>query len=109
MKIVFVTSPGDVAPGLLRQLVEERLVAGGNIIPGVRSIYRWRGEIQDEAESVLLMETSDKKIKPMMKRLSELHPYEVPKILAFRPEDVPRDYYAWVEEETGASWPHKPV
>ena len=100
MKIVFVTSPPENAPELLRQLVEERLVAGGNILSGVRSIYRWQGEIQDEPESVLLMETSDDQVDAMMKRLSELHPYEVPKILTFRPEDGPDDYLTWVEQET---------
>lgn len=100
MKIVFVTSPPEDAPGLLRRLVEERLVAGGNILSGVRSIYRWRGEIQDDPECVLLMETSDKRVEAMMTRLSELHPYEVPKILTFRPEDGLEDYLAWVEEET---------
>jgi periplasmic divalent cation tolerance protein len=100
MKIVFVTAPPGNAPGLLRRLVEERLVAGGNILSGVRSIYRWQGEIQDEPESVLLMETSDDRVDAMMKRLSELHPYEVPKILTFRPEEGLDDYLTWVEEET---------
>ena len=100
MKIVFVTSPPEDAPGLLQRLVEERLVAGGNIISGVRSIYRWQGEIQDEPECVLLMETSDDQVKTMMRRLSELHPYEVPKILTFRPKDGLDNYLAWVEEET---------
>jgi len=100
MKIVFVTSTPEDAPRLLRRLVEERLVAGGNIISGVRSIYRWRGEVQDDTECVLLMETSDSRVEAMMTRLSELHPYEVPKILTFRPEDGLDDYLAWVEEET---------
>lgn len=100
MKIVFVTATPEDAPGLLRRLVEERLVAGGNIIPGVRSIYRWQGAIQDEPECVMLMETAEHRVEAMMRRLSELHPYEVPKILTFRPEDGLQDYLAWVEEET---------
>jgi periplasmic divalent cation tolerance protein len=100
MRIVFVTCPPDQAAQLLRQLVEESLVAGGNIIPAVRSIYRWKGQICDESEAVLLMETSDSRVDAMMKRLRELHPYEVPKILTFEPKEGPVDYMQWVEQET---------
>jgi periplasmic divalent cation tolerance protein len=100
MRIVFVTCPPDKAEPLLRQLVEESLVAGGNIIPGVRSIYRWKGQICDEPESVLLMETSNARVYAMMRRLKELHPYEVPKILTFEPKEGPLEYMQWVDEET---------
>jgi len=100
MRIVFVTCPPDHAAPLLRQLVEESLVAGGNIISGVRSIYRWKGQICDESEAILFMETSDAAIDAMMKRLRELHPYEVPKILTFEPKEGPADYMQWVEQET---------
>lgn len=100
MRIVFVTcAPNHGAP-LLRQLVEEGLVAGGNIISGVRSIYRWKGTICDEPEEVLLMETSDGRIAEVMQRIRELHSYEVPKILMFEPREGPADYLQWVEEET---------
>ena len=54
MRIVFVTCPPNHAAPLLRQLVEESLVAGGNIIAGVRSIYRWKDKICDEPEEILL-------------------------------------------------------
>ena len=100
MRIVFVTCPPDNGHGLLRQLVEERLVAGGNIVPGVRSIYRWRNEICDEPEEVLLMETAADRVEAMMARLRQLHPYDVPKILTFEPEEGPADYLAWVRDET---------
>jgi periplasmic divalent cation tolerance protein len=100
MRIVFVTcGPGD-GPRLLRQLVEERLVAGGNILDGVRSIYRWNDTICDEAEQVLLMETSDDRVEAMMARLTELHPYDVPKILTFEPQEWPAAYLQWVIAET---------
>ncbi|MBK9261530.1 MAG: divalent-cation tolerance protein CutA [Polyangiaceae bacterium] len=100
MRIVFVTCPPDQAAPLLRQLVEESLVAGGNIIAPVRSIYRWKGQICDESETVLLMETSDEAAPAMMKRVRELHPYEVPKILTFEPKEGLADYLQWVEQET---------
>jgi periplasmic divalent cation tolerance protein len=100
MRIVFVTcAPNQGAP-LLRQLVEEALVAGGNIISGVRSIYRWKGQICDEPEEILLMETSDTHIDALMQRIRELHSYEVPKILLFEPREGLSDYLQWVEAET---------
>lgn len=100
MRIVFVTCPPDQAASLLKQLVEESLVACGNIISGVRSIYRWKGQICDEPEAVLLMETSDTRVDAMMNRLKELHPYEVPKILTIEPKEGLLAYLQWVEQET---------
>jgi periplasmic divalent cation tolerance protein len=100
MRIVFVTCPPNQAAPMLRQLVEEALVAGGNIMGGVRSIYRWKDKICDEPEEVLLMETSDARVEALMKRVRELHPYEVPKILTFEPREGPSDYLQWVEQET---------
>ncbi len=100
MRIVFVTCPPDQGHILLRRLVEERLVAGGNIIPGVRSVYRWRDKICDEQEECLWMETADDRVDAMMARLRELHPYETPKILTFEPKEGPSDYLTWVTEET---------
>ena len=100
MRIVFVTCPPDTGAGILRQLVEERLVAGGNLLRGARSIYRWKGQICDEAEEVLFMETSDVRVPELLRRLPEIHPYEVPKILTFAPNEGPPAYLAWVDAET---------
>jgi len=100
MRIVFVTIPPDRAATFLRQLVEERLVAGGNILPGVRSIYRWKDQVCDEPEAVLLMETADDRVPAMTARIREIHPYEVPKILTFEPREGTEDYLGWVQTET---------
>ncbi len=100
MRIVFVTCAQQEAPNLLRVLVEERLVAGGNIVPSVRSIYRWKDQICDEAEAVLWMETQDDRVDAMMARLTELHSYDVPKILTFEPREGPQNYMQWVHDET---------
>lgn len=100
MQIVFVTCPCADAPNLLRQLVEERLAAGGNIIPTVRSIYRWKGEIYDTPESAILLETSDAQVEAMMQRICELHPYEVPKIVTFDPKEKLQDFLCWVDDQT---------
>lgn len=100
MRIVFVTCPPGAGAPLLRQLVEERLVAGGNIVPGVRSIYRWKGEICDEAEEVLLMETAAARAPALLARLPALHPYETPKIVCLAPHEALPAYLAWVLAET---------
>ncbi len=102
MRFVLATcSPGE-GPELVRTLVEEGLVACGNVVQGVRSIYKWKGEICDEAEELLFMETADERVDPLMTRLAELHSYDVPKILAFEPTDGLPAYLSWVNEMTGA-------
>ena len=97
--IICTTAPGEGAP-LLRALLEERVVAGGNIIPGVRSLYRWKGEICDEAEELLVMETSDADLAEKIARITALHSYEVPKVLAVEPTDGPAAYLAWVRQHS---------
>jgi periplasmic divalent cation tolerance protein len=102
MRIVFMTCPPGGAAGLLRTLVEERLVAGGNIVAGVRSIYRWKGQIEDEPEEIVWMETATDRVPALITRARELHPYKVPKILTFDPLEGPADYLGWVRGETRA-------
>jgi periplasmic divalent cation tolerance protein len=97
--IICTTAPGEGAV-LLRRLLEERVVACGNIVSGVRSLYRWKGEICDDTEELLVMETSDDEIAAKIARIQELHSYEVPKILAIEPTDGPAAYLAWVRQNT---------
>jgi len=100
MRIVLCTcEPGDGAR-LLTALLDDRLVAGGNIIPGLRSLYRWEGAIQDEPEELLVMETADDRVEAMTARLRALHPYEVPKIVTFDVKETLADYLQWVREMT---------
>lgn len=96
IRVLFSTAPLDVAPGLVRTLVDEGLVACGNIVPGVRSIYRWKGEVCDDAEAVLLLETSAARVDAAVARLRAAHPYEVPKIVVIDPSAVDDAYAAWV-------------
>ncbi|MCB9742260.1 MAG: divalent-cation tolerance protein CutA [Alphaproteobacteria bacterium] len=96
MRILLVTAPPEAGAPLLRQLIEDRVVAGGNIIPGLRSLYRWKGEVCDEPEVLLVMETSAEDIQLKITAIEEAHPYEVPKIVAFEPKDALEAYVAWV-------------
>lgn len=99
-RVVFTTFPPGKAAPALRTLVEERLCACGNIVPGVRSIYRWKGEICDDAEECVFIETQAELVDALLARLRALHPYEVPKMLVLEPCAGNQDYLAWVTEQT---------
>ncbi len=91
-----------MAAELCRTLVSERLVACGNIVPGVRSIYRWEGHLEDEPECVLVLKTVKSKVSDLLIRVPELHPYEVPEVLVLRIESGHQPYLDWVYRETGS-------
>jgi periplasmic divalent cation tolerance protein len=95
--VVLVTAPSaDVAATLARTLVEEGLCACGNVVPGIRSIYRWEGKIQDEAEALLVLKTERRLVKDLKARLGELHPCQVPELLVLPVEDGLPAYLEWV-------------
>ncbi len=95
--VVLITAPSaEVAAGLARTLVEEGLAACGNVVPGLRSIYRWEGAIQDEAEVLLLLKTRTAAFEALRRRIVELHPYDVPEVLALKVEAGHEPYLAWI-------------
>ena len=94
------TIDASSAPGLARRLVEKRLAACVNIVPGVRSIYFWKGEIRDEEECVLLIKTAPGCVGEFEEEFRKLHPYDCPELLMLPVDDGLSDYLAWVEEAT---------
>jgi periplasmic divalent cation tolerance protein len=99
--IVFVTVPdAEVGARIGRTLVEERLAACVNILPSLRSIYLWKGAVADEAEALCLIKTRPALFARLETRLRELHPYEVPEILALKPALGNADYLRWLTEAT---------
>jgi periplasmic divalent cation tolerance protein len=97
-----ITAPDvDVAARLGRTLVEEGLAACVNIVPGVRSIYKWQGRLCDDNEVLCLCKTRAALFERVRQRVLELHPYEVPEILAFAVEEGSPAYMAWLRESTG--------
>jgi periplasmic divalent cation tolerance protein len=84
---------------LARALVEERLAACVSLFSGARSVYRWKGEICDEEESVMLIKTTAKRVAALCARLKSLHPYDVPEIISIeiRPDEGNLDYHAWLK------------
>ncbi|MGL4339210.1 MAG: divalent-cation tolerance protein CutA [Rhodoglobus sp.] len=93
--------PDDLAV-IAHALLGERLAACVNIVPGIRSIYAWQGEVVDEGESFALIHTRASLIPEVMRRVSELHPYDVPQVLAFLGAGAQPDYAAWVIASTSA-------
>jgi periplasmic divalent cation tolerance protein len=97
--VVLVTAPSaDVAAAIARAVVEERLAACGNVLPAVRSIYRWQGEVQDEAEALLILKTQRRRFPELRDRILALHPYEVPEVLALPVEAGSDAYLDWIAQ-----------
>ena len=80
--IVLTTLPaeGD-AEGFASQLVEERLAACVNVLPAMRSVYRWKGSVERADERQLVIKTTAERVSALESRLKELHPYEVPEFV----------------------------
>ncbi len=96
--VVVSTCPADHAQSLAESLVSERLAACVNIMPSVRSIYRWEGQICSDTESVLLIKTTRTGYPGLESRLTQLHPYEVPEVVALAVESGLSTYLDWVNE-----------
>lgn len=101
VRVVLITAPsGDVAERLARDLVEQRLAACVNIVSGVRSIYRWKGAIEDDREDLLFIKTTENRVVELIARVRTIHPYTVPEIIALPVVAGSESYLRWVEEET---------
>ena len=99
---VFTTWPDlETARAAARTLVEERLAACGNIVPGVESVYRWEGKVETGAEVLVVFKTTIGRYPALEARVRALHPYAVPEVLALRVVDGLPAYLRWVEESCG--------
>lgn len=77
-------------------LVNKRLIACATLLPNAQSIYRWEGNIVDEAETVLLMKTAAERLGELEKELLALHPYRVPEFIVLEPGHVGASYAQWL-------------
>jgi len=103
MRIILTTTPAEEGPKLARTLLEERLIACCNLVPGVTSMYWWQGKITTDTETLLVIKTVAERIETVMSRIRELHPYEVPEIVALPVETAFEGYVAWVRESCRAT------
>jgi periplasmic divalent cation tolerance protein len=97
--LVFTTWPDAAnARSAVHTLVEEKLAACGNLIPGVESIYRWQGEIETSAEVIVIFKTTADRYPALEARIRELHSYEVPEIISIPVTHGLPDYLRWVND-----------
>jgi periplasmic divalent cation tolerance protein len=89
-----------VAERLVHQLIEEQLIACGNLIPGMTSLYRWKGAVERATEVLVLLKTPRAKLEQLFRRVAELHPYELPELVVLSVEAVSHAYAGWVRQET---------
>jgi periplasmic divalent cation tolerance protein len=82
-------------------LVEDRLAACVNIVPGVQSVYRWQGVMESAGEWLLLIKTTAAQVPPLLAALAERHPYEVPEGLVLAVSDGLPGYLAWLANSVG--------
>jgi periplasmic divalent cation tolerance protein len=81
-------------------LVGERLAACVNVLPGLQSVYRWQGQVERASEVLLLIKTTRARLEALSARLVELHPYELPEVLAVDIAGGLPAYLAWIEHAT---------
>ncbi len=97
VRVVLVTAPDEEsAARIARALVEERLIACANLIPRIRSIYRWEGQVADEAEVLLVLKTRASRCAAVAARVKALHPYALPEVVALPVVDGSEAYLDWV-------------
>jgi periplasmic divalent cation tolerance protein len=89
------------AARLGHNLVEQRLVACVNVVGPVRSVFLWKGKVEDESELLLLMKTRADRYAELETAIQELHPYEVPEVIAIPIERGSQAYLSWVDESVG--------
>jgi periplasmic divalent cation tolerance protein len=96
--IVLMTAPNrEEASRIVRVLLEERLIACGNIVDSVCSLFWWEGKIEKEKEVLVIMKSSEGLFKELSERVRELHSYDVPEVLALPIVDGSRSYLDWLK------------
>ena len=98
--LVALTTVGTAedAERIARALVEQRLAACVNVVPGVVSVYRWKGAVERDDEWLLVMKTTSERLEPLREALVALHPYELPELVALPIVGGHAPYLAWLDE-----------
>ena len=97
--LVFITAPtGKAAEKIAEALVKDRLAACVNIVRGVSSIYSWKGKIEHESEDLLLVKTRAEMLEQVTQKVVDLHPYDVPEVIAHSLEAGYSPYLQWIDD-----------
>ena len=99
--LCFCTCPdAATAERIAQTLVDERLAACVNVLPGLRSVYRWQGAVERTDEVLLLVKTGRERLEALTARVNALHPYELPELVAVEVAGGLGAYLDWVSEQT---------
>uniref|UniRef100_A0A8R1I7L4 Divalent-cation tolerance protein CutA n=1 Tax=Caenorhabditis japonica TaxID=281687 RepID=A0A8R1I7L4_CAEJA len=99
--VAYVTTPSkEVGTKLARTVVTEGLVGCANIIPGVTSVYQWKGEIEEDEEHVVLLKTVDSNVQKLEERVKSLHPAETPCFFTLPIDRISNDFGKWLIDST---------
>jgi periplasmic divalent cation tolerance protein len=102
--LVVVTSLPDMAAAkeLARALVDVRLAACVQLVDGMQSVYRWEGKVCEDYEVLLSAKTTENQWREISQYIQDHHPYDLPEILAFSPEQHAQQYGEWVQAEVNS-------
>ena len=102
IRVVLVTVPDEeTGLSIARTLIQERLAACVNLVPGLRSLYLWQGKVEDDQELLLIIKTRQDLLESLTARVQALHPYDVAEVVALAVEGGSQAYLDWVAAETG--------
>ncbi len=100
--IIFITTKDNAeAETISRKLLDLKLIACANIIPGIQSLFRWEGKVDRAQEVLLVIKTKRAAFREIINRVKSLHSYEVPEIIALPIVDGNQDYLNWINESVG--------
>lgn len=100
--LIYVTAPsGEIATAISEALVEQRLVACANILPGMTAIYFWQGQLNRDTEVVVLLKTMSARVRDVIAAIRSHHPYDNPAIAVLPILDGSPDFLAWIAANTG--------
>ena len=100
LEIIFCTCPTEAeAERIAQALVNERLAACVNILPGIRSIYRWQNAVEEAREHLLLIKSTSARCAALRERIIALHSYDTPEIIVVPIADGSEKYLAWIREQ----------
>jgi periplasmic divalent cation tolerance protein len=102
-EVVITADSAEWLAGFTRRLVEDRLAACGHIVAPIRSVYRWEGAVQDEAEARVALHTRSALVPAIVDRANAEHPYDLPCVIALPVTGGNPAYLAWIADSTEAA------
>ncbi len=98
-RVALTTTPDEAtAERIVEALLADGIIACGTILPGARSIYRWRGAVERASESLVILKTRTDRVEELEERLEALHPYDLPELLVLPIEAGLAGYLAWIDD-----------